>query len=102
MDLATCTSWPSSWPSHHRPCPTWVTGLTEKGWLHRERSQRDRRRVEVALTPAGETLLDEMRQLAEARIAELLADLPDTDCDRLTDGLQLLGYYFSKLEPEGH
>ena len=80
-----------------------VTGLAEKGWLQRERSQQDRRRVEVALTPAGKALLDEMRQLAETRIADLLADMPAPDCGRLTDGLQLLGTYFSHLEPgENH
>lgn len=77
-----------------------VSGLADKGWLQRERSLQDRRRVEVALTPAGKALLDEMRQLAETRIADLLANMPATDCGRLTDGLQLLGTYFSNLEPD--
>ena len=77
-----------------------VTGLVEKGWLQRERSKQDRRRVEVALTPAGRELLAEMRKIAVARMNQILMDMPAEQCERLVDGLQLLGDYFSNLDSE--
>ena len=77
-----------------------VTGLVEKGWLQRERSQEDRRRVEVALTPAGRELLSEMHTIAVTRMNQLLMDMPAEQCERLVDGLQLLGDYFSNIDPE--
>ena len=77
-----------------------VSGLVAKGWLQRERSQQDRRRVDVSLTPAGRELLIEMQQIAVSRMSDLLLDLPAEDCLRLVDGLQLLGDHFSNIDPE--
>lgn len=53
--------------------------LEHKGWVHRERSERDRRIVLVHITPAGESCLAAAPSLLQDRLAAGLRALPEQD-----------------------
>jgi len=57
-----------------------VDRLVNRGLLARNVSREDRRAVDLALTPKGSDLLDRFNQSRNARLLELLVDVPD---DRL-------------------
>jgi DNA-binding MarR family transcriptional regulator len=52
-----------------------IDELTEKGWVERRRSQKDRRHSELLLTKAGRQMLEEVSQLAAKHEADLCAAL---------------------------
>jgi DNA-binding MarR family transcriptional regulator len=51
--------------------------LHQRGLLHRTGDPDDRRRRAIALTPAGQRLLNQLRQAADAVEADMLKDLDD-------------------------
>jgi DNA-binding MarR family transcriptional regulator len=51
--------------------------LQQRGLIHRTGDPADRRRRAIALTPAGQRLLDDLRQAADAVEADMLKDLDD-------------------------
>src|SRR5262249_46676185 len=68
-----------------------VTRLERRGLLERMRDERDRRRVLVWLTQAGqETLARERRVLDEALVGAALRKMAPADCRKLVDGLRAL------------
>jgi DNA-binding MarR family transcriptional regulator len=52
-----------------------VTTLLERGYIERHRDQADRRRLMLALTPAGRSVLDDYRPQVAALEAEMLSPL---------------------------
>lgn len=69
---------------------TLVTTLENRGWVHRERDDADRRRVDVRLTESGYTVLAEAQAVAERAIAELLEQLDEARCAELLAGVEIL------------
>jgi DNA-binding MarR family transcriptional regulator len=53
-----------------------VDGLEKRAWVERIRSTQDRRKVSVALTPAGRAEALRLRGLAEQAVVVLLQGLP--------------------------
>jgi DNA-binding MarR family transcriptional regulator len=51
--------------------------LQQRGLIQRTGDPADRRRRAIALTPAGQTMLDDLRQAADAVEADMLKDLDD-------------------------
>jgi DNA-binding MarR family transcriptional regulator len=60
-----------------------VTALIDRGLIERHRDQADRRRLVIALTPAGRRCLDELRPAVAALEAEMLAPLTAAEADAL-------------------
>lgn len=76
-----------------------ITALEERGWVQRRRSAKDRRRVAISITPAGEMALNDARQHTEGAVAAALADLPAADCEKLAAGLDVLHAAFARTAP---
>jgi DNA-binding MarR family transcriptional regulator len=60
-----------------------IDELAEKGLVKRNRSQKDRRHSELALTKAGSQMLGKLSKLAMEHEAELCADLTSKERDTL-------------------
>lgn len=58
-----------------------VADMVERGVLRREASQADARRIVVVLTPLGLKLLEEIRAVKLAAVAEIVADWPQADIE---------------------
>ncbi len=72
-----------------------VTILEERGWVTRLRSDLDRRKVLIELSPAGREVLGQVQHQAEQQVAELLSALSDADKQTLVDGLSVLRSIFT-------
>ncbi len=73
-----------------------ITALEERGWVARQRSPHDRRRVVITITPAGKAVLDEVCEHTEAAVAAVFRDIPEADRLRLAAGLDVLQAAFSR------
>jgi len=62
-----------------------IDQMEEKGLLTRERSDADRRRVEIHLTPAGEKILDQLVELVVDFWNGVLVDFSKEEADMMTD-----------------
>jgi DNA-binding MarR family transcriptional regulator len=60
-----------------------VTTLLERGYVERHRDPSDRRRLVLALTPAGRAALDEYRPRVAALEAEMLSPLSAAEASAL-------------------
>lgn len=72
-----------------------ITALEERGWVQRQRSSEDRRRVVISITPAGEAVLADTRQHTEDAVAAMLAALSADDRQQLAAGLVVLRAAFA-------
>lgn len=72
-----------------------VSKLVDAGWIERQRSKQDRRVVMLALTPAGENVLQEIGHKLVSQLAEHLALIPNHDLSTLQDGLAILQTVFA-------
>lgn len=70
---------------------TVVDRLEADGLVARSPSATDRRTVQVALTPAGETAFETLAAGHEAEVSRLFARLGETDLDTMTDILKRMG-----------
>lgn len=64
--------------------------LVEKGLITRREEAGDRRYVHLALTPAGEALLDQIFQQNRAWMRARMASLTAAQMESITEGLALL------------
>ena len=70
-----------------------VDELERRGLVRRERSQRDRRAVEIAITPAGRRQAQEAKRLIVELLNRLVEPFTDPEIDTLIGLLQrLLGH----------
>lgn len=67
-----------------------VSKLVAAGWIERRRSEQDRRIVMLALTPSGETVVQEIGQKMVDKLATQLAHIPNDELTALQDGLTVL------------
>lgn len=67
-----------------------VDTLEERGWIVRARAEDDRRIVHLALTPSGEAIAAEVRDVVIARWNEWLKDWNEKDVSELIRLLQRL------------
>jgi DNA-binding MarR family transcriptional regulator len=67
-----------------------VEGLVSKALVERADSPDDRRKITLKLTPAGQELLGNARDLTEARLVELLSALTESECEAVSKALDLL------------
>jgi DNA-binding MarR family transcriptional regulator len=65
-----------------------IDRLAARQLVSRERSSRDRRLVEVSLTPAGEALINQAPSPLQEQFADRLARLPEVDRQRISDTLK--------------
>lgn len=68
-----------------------ITGLCAKGWVQRERSERDARTVHVAATPAGRDLYAAMMPAIMELNRLITQDLSDAELDTLHALLERVG-----------
>jgi DNA-binding MarR family transcriptional regulator len=68
-----------------------IDRLEHAGLVERVRSDEDRRRVGLRLTPAGERLLRRVRARRTTHLAERLARLDDADIESIARALPALG-----------
>ncbi|GAA5068371.1 hypothetical protein GCM10023336_51460 [Streptomyces similanensis] len=67
-----------------------IDSLEHKGYVERHRSDRDRRRNVVTLTPAGQACLEEAEQARERVERDFLAPLDESSAAALTEALLTL------------
>jgi DNA-binding MarR family transcriptional regulator len=67
-----------------------VNLLVERGWILRTPASRDRRMVNIEITPAGQQVLDDSQQRLESRIGSRIAGLSPEELGELVAGLQIL------------
>jgi DNA-binding MarR family transcriptional regulator len=67
-----------------------VDGLVDHSLVKRQHSNTDRRKITLALTRAGQKVLDEARTSAQARLAELLVPLSAQQCETVFQALQII------------
>ncbi len=72
-----------------------MSKMVAAGWVERQRSQQDRRVVMLALTPAGQSLVEEIGQKLIGQVAEQLASIPATNLEDLQNGLVILQTVFA-------
>jgi DNA-binding MarR family transcriptional regulator len=75
-----------------------VDGLVTHSMVVRQPSSRDRRKITLALTPAGQNVLEQARTSAQARLADLLACLSSEQCETVYQALQILQPLFLPAE----
>ncbi|MFN8379122.1 MAG: MarR family transcriptional regulator [Anaerolineae bacterium] len=73
-----------------------VNTLVERGWVTRERDERDRRIVWIALTPEGRRAYDDSQRQVAERIAQLLSALTSEQLGQLEASLRLLAETFAQ------
>lgn len=66
-----------------------VTALLDRGLIERHRDPADRRRLVIALTPAGQQLLDDLRPQVAALEAQVLSLLSTSEAASLRRELEL-------------
>ncbi len=60
-----------------------IDQLAERGWLERVRRDRDRRKVELQLTPAGRVVIEDLIPLVVDKLNLALADFTGTEVHEL-------------------
>jgi DNA-binding MarR family transcriptional regulator len=74
-----------------------VSKMVTAGWVERQRSQQDRRVVMLALTPAGQAIVQEIGKKLVGQVADQLSEIPDNDLSTLQDGLAILQTIFTPI-----
>lgn len=69
---------------------TMVTTLENHGLVRRRGDAKDRRRVLVSMTDAGQAALESAQEVAERAIAELLSPLDKAELARLAEGFEVV------------
>jgi DNA-binding MarR family transcriptional regulator len=72
-----------------------VDGLVSRGLVARQVHPDDRRRVILALTPAGQAAMESAHEMTENRLAERLEDLPEPERAAIVQAMQALVAVFA-------
>ena len=72
-----------------------VDGLVKQTLILRQESKVDRRKMTLALTEAGETIINNARAQAQANLARTLASLPEEDLLEIHHSFELLNHLFN-------
>jgi DNA-binding MarR family transcriptional regulator len=72
-----------------------ISKLVDAGWVERHRSKADRRVVMLALTPAGQQIVEQIGQMMVNLMAVQLAEIPNNDLEALQNGLAILQTVFT-------
>jgi DNA-binding MarR family transcriptional regulator len=67
-----------------------VDGLEKSGWVERSRPGDDRRRIEVALTPAGRELADRLDAQTELTVSAVVSRIPRAKRAQVLESLRLV------------
>ncbi|MGJ3238442.1 MAG: MarR family winged helix-turn-helix transcriptional regulator [Anaerolineae bacterium] len=73
-----------------------ITVLEERGWVLRERSETDRRVVQIGITDDGHQILADIERRTEDFLTDTLGQLSEQDLHKLMDGLDILIGAFSE------
>ena len=76
-----------------------VEGLVDKGMLKRRPCPDDRRHVKLSVTSSGEAAITESRQLAQEKLAEVVAQLSRDQQRTVVGSMQLLRDVFTHEMP---
>ncbi|MBN6888048.1 MarR family transcriptional regulator, organic hydroperoxide resistance regulator [Cytobacillus horneckiae] len=74
----------------HNTASEHIKRLIEKGWVLKERSSHDERKVHLRLTKEGEKVLHRNSSLDEVKLKQILESLPIEDAENIFQSLQLL------------
>lgn len=74
-----------------------IDGLTEKGYVNRERSTEDKRVVLLSLTPKGEAAYEHHAKFHRDMIAAVVGQLDQEEREVLTKSLEDLVKYLKKV-----
>lgn len=72
--------------------------LIEKGWAERHNDPRDRRIINLTITPPGKKHLHKAFELYKNDVAQLLGVLDDDELRQLSASLEVVQRVFAKLE----
>ncbi len=64
-----------------------VDRLTDAGYIERVSCAEDRRSLQAELTPAGERMLEEMREVYTAELARHFSNITATEAELITEAL---------------
>lgn len=84
---------------------TMVERLVQRGLVHRETDERERRRIRLTLTVEGKAELRRRRRVAAKLMRDYVAALDEAKLEALTESLKALRELFarpSELPPEGN
>ena len=73
-----------------------IDGMVSGQLVNRQPSESDRRKVTIALTEEGQSILEAARSGTQARLIEVLASLSPEDKNAVHRGLQLLHKLFAQ------
>ena len=78
-----------------------VNGLVDRGFVCRETSATDRRRVTLTLTATGKTMFNHVLELVQGRLAEMVATLSEAERAVVIEAMTLLRPIFlpGSLDP---
>ncbi len=74
-----------------------VDKLEKDGFIKRERSVNDRRKINIELTKKGAAVIENERQLRMKNISSHLAKLDSSEMDRLADAVQTIRQIIEKV-----
>jgi DNA-binding MarR family transcriptional regulator len=78
---------------------TLVNGLVKRRYLSRQTHPVDRRRLTLALTPAGRQMLQAARQTTQAYLARHLAQVTEADRATVVGAMAILRQVFATVLP---
>lgn len=75
-----------------------INNLVKKGYVHRVRSEKDRRVVLISLTEKGRKAFDHHKRFHERMIDAAMNEIPDEEMDILVKALKNLTEFFQGYE----
>ena len=71
-----------------------ISILEERGWIQRNRSTEDRRKVVIEISPAGLAVLQEVRSEMQSRVTAIIGALNGAEREQIVKGLNVLHQTF--------
>ncbi|MHA2009236.1 MAG: bifunctional helix-turn-helix transcriptional regulator/GNAT family N-acetyltransferase [Promethearchaeota archaeon] len=67
-----------------------LSGFEEKNLIHKERSNKDMRKLLLSLTPQGKDVISELQEKANTQIKSLLVNIDDDDEEQLVSAMKTI------------